>query len=100
MGSERHGSGEKRLPETRRPGLITTVPQPTHGLVKEDTLGGILFLRLKASHLRPKHRLFNCSHYALLRAARSIKSFLISSKSAKRGAAGFLATHDHQQATR
>jgi hypothetical protein len=37
--------------------------QPTHGLVKEDTLGGILFLRLKASHLRPKHRLFNRIHY-------------------------------------
>jgi hypothetical protein len=40
----------------------------THGLVKEDTLGGILFLRLKTSHLRPKHRLFNCIHYALLTA--------------------------------
>jgi hypothetical protein len=33
---------------------------------REDALGGILFLRLKASHLRPKHRLFDGSHYALL----------------------------------
>ena len=35
---------------------------------KEDTLGDILFLRLKTSHLRPKYRLFNCRHYALLTA--------------------------------
>jgi hypothetical protein len=40
--------------------------QPTHGFVKEDTLGGILFLRLKDSHLRPKYRLFNRDHYTLL----------------------------------
>jgi len=26
-------------------------PRPSHGFVKEDTLGGIFFLRLKASHL-------------------------------------------------
>jgi hypothetical protein len=53
---------EKNVCQTSGPGLVTTVrpdlSQPTHGLVKEDTLGGILFLRLKASHLRPKHRLF------------------------------------------
>jgi hypothetical protein len=42
------------------------LPQPTHGLEEEDTLGGILFLRLKASHLRPKYRVLNGSHYALL----------------------------------
>ena len=67
-----HGSGEKRLPETSSSGLITTVrpdlTQSPHGFVKEDTLGGILFLRLKVSHLRPKHRLFNRSHYVLLTA--------------------------------
>jgi hypothetical protein len=65
-----HGCGEKRLPETTRPGLISTVrsdlPQPSHGLVKEDTLGGIFFLRLKTRHLRPKHGFFNRSHYTLL----------------------------------
>jgi len=44
------------------------LPQPTHGLKEEDTFGGILFLRLKASHLRPKYRVLNGSHYALLRA--------------------------------
>jgi hypothetical protein len=27
------------------------LPQPSHGLVKEDTLGGIFFLRLQTSHL-------------------------------------------------
>jgi hypothetical protein len=42
------------------------LPQPTHGLKEEDTLGGILFLRLKASHLRPKYRVLKGSHYALL----------------------------------
>jgi hypothetical protein len=65
-----HGGGEKRLPENRRPGLISTVrsdlPQPTHRLVEEDTLGDIFFLRLKASHLRPKNRLLNRRYYALL----------------------------------
>jgi hypothetical protein len=39
------------------------VTQPTHGLVKEDTLGGILFLRLKTGHLHPKHRLFKVVYY-------------------------------------
>jgi hypothetical protein len=65
-----HGGGEKRLPETRRPGLISTVrpdlPQPTHRLVEEGTLGGFFFLRLKVSHLRPKNRLLNRRYYALL----------------------------------
>ena len=42
------------------------MPQPTHRLEEEDTLGGILFLRLKAGHLRPKDRVLNGSHYALL----------------------------------
>jgi hypothetical protein len=41
--------------------------QPTHRLEEEDTFRGILFLRLKNSHLRPKYRVFNGSHYALLR---------------------------------
>jgi hypothetical protein len=65
-----HRRGEKCLSETNRPGLIPTVrpdlTQPTHRLEEEDTLRSILFLRLKASHLRLKDRLFNGSHYALL----------------------------------
>jgi hypothetical protein len=69
-----HGSGgylrEKRLPETSRPGFISTVspdlPYPTHRFEEEDTFGGILFLRLKDIHLHPKYRVFNGSHYALL----------------------------------
>jgi hypothetical protein len=40
--------------------------QPTHWFEKKDTLGGILFLRLKAGHLRPKDRVLNGRHYALL----------------------------------
>jgi len=42
--------------------------QPTHRFEEEDTLGDILFLRLKAGHLRPKYRVLNGRHYALLRA--------------------------------
>ena len=65
-----HGSGEKSLSETNRPGLISTVspdlPQSTHRLVEEDTLGGIFFLRLKTSHLRPKNRLLNRRYYPLM----------------------------------
>jgi hypothetical protein len=41
--------------------------QPTHGFVKEDTFGGILFLRLKVSHLRPKHRLFKLGNLKVRR---------------------------------
>jgi len=41
------------------------LPQPTHRLEEQDTLGGILFLRLKASHLRPKFRVLNSIHYSL-----------------------------------
>ena len=37
--------------------------QPTHRFEEEDTLRGILFLRLKTSHLRPKYRVFNGNHY-------------------------------------
>jgi hypothetical protein len=48
-----HGHGKESLPETSRPGFISTVrpdlPQPTHRLEEEDTLGGILFLRLKTN---------------------------------------------------
>jgi hypothetical protein len=37
--------------------------QPTtHRLKEEDTLGGILFLRLKVSHLRPEFRVLNSRH--------------------------------------
>jgi len=65
-----HGHGKESLPETSRPGFISTVRpdvfQTTHRLEEEDTLGGIHFLRLKASHLRPKYRVLNSSHYALL----------------------------------
>jgi hypothetical protein len=53
-----------------RPGLIPTVrpdlPQPTHWLEEEDTLRSVLFLRLKACHLRLKDRLLNGSHHTLL----------------------------------
>jgi hypothetical protein len=52
------------------PGFISTMrpnlTQPTHQLEKKDTLRGILFLRLQASHLRPKDRVLNGSHYVLL----------------------------------
>ena len=41
------------------------LPQPTHGLEEEDTIGGILFVGLKAGHLRPKDRVLNGSHYPL-----------------------------------
>jgi hypothetical protein len=45
-----HGGGKESLSKTSRPGLVSTVrpdlSQPTHGLQEEDTLGGILFLRL------------------------------------------------------
>ena len=39
---------------------------PDHRLEEENTLGGILFLRLKVGHLRPKDRVLNGSHYALM----------------------------------
>jgi hypothetical protein len=42
------------------------LPQPTHQLKMQNTLGDILFLRLKAGHLRPKDRVLNVRHYALL----------------------------------
>ena len=65
-----HGRGKECLSETSRPGFISTVspdlPQPTHRLEEEDTLRVILFLRLKDTNLRPKYRVLNGSHYALL----------------------------------
>ncbi len=65
-----HGGGEECLPETSRPGFVSTVSpdltQPTHGDEEVDTFGGILLLRLKVSHLRPKYRVLNGSHYAML----------------------------------
>jgi hypothetical protein len=53
-----HGHVKESLSETRRPDFISTfvftvspdLPQPTHRLEEEDTLRGILFLRLKSSH--------------------------------------------------
>jgi hypothetical protein len=42
------------------------LPQPTHWLEEEDTLRSILFLGLKACHLRLKNRLLNGSHHTLL----------------------------------
>jgi hypothetical protein len=54
----------------QKPVDVSTVspdlPQSTHGLKEEDTFGDILFLRLKGNHLRPKYRVLNGSHYALL----------------------------------
>jgi hypothetical protein len=69
-----HGHGKECLSETNRPGFISTVrpdlSQPTHRFKKEDTLldtlGGILFLRLKVTHLRPEYRVLNSRHYVLL----------------------------------
>jgi hypothetical protein len=46
--------------------LRPDLSQPTHRLKEEDTLGGILFLRLKTRHLRPEYRVLNSGHYALL----------------------------------
>jgi hypothetical protein len=54
---------QTRFVSTVRPDLS----QPTHGFEEEDTLGGILFLRLKVSHLRPKYGVLNGSHCALSR---------------------------------
>jgi hypothetical protein len=42
------------------------LPQPTHWLEEEETLRSILFLRLKACHLRLKDRLLNGSYHPLL----------------------------------
>jgi hypothetical protein len=65
-----HGGGKECLSKTNRPGFVSTVrpdlPHPTHALKEEDTLGDILFLRLKDSHLRPQNRVLNGSHYVLL----------------------------------
>ncbi len=65
-----HGGGKESLSKTSRSGFVSTVrpdlTQPTHGFKEEDTLGGILFLRLKVSHLRPKYRVLNGRHYPLL----------------------------------
>jgi hypothetical protein len=65
-----HGSGKECLTETKRPGFISTVspdlPQTTHHLEEEDTIGGTLFLRLKVSHLCPKYRVLNDYQYVLL----------------------------------
>jgi hypothetical protein len=42
-----HVGGKECLPKTSRPGFVSTVrpdlPQPTHGLKEDDTLGFILF---------------------------------------------------------
>jgi hypothetical protein len=63
------GGGKKCLSETRRQGFISTVrtdlPQPTYQIEEEDTLGVIIFLRLKDNHLRPKYRLLNGSYQSL-----------------------------------
>ena len=69
-----HGRDKEGLPETSRPGLISVMSpdlsQPTHRLeprlVPKDTIGGILFLRLKTGHVRPKDRVLNGNHCALL----------------------------------
>jgi hypothetical protein len=65
-----HGHVKESLLKTRRPGFIfTTRPylsQTTHRIEEEDTLGDILFLRLKDIHLRPEYRVLNSNHYTLL----------------------------------
>jgi hypothetical protein len=40
--------------------------QSTHRLEEKDTIRDILFLGLKAGHLRPKDRVFNGRYYALM----------------------------------
>ena len=64
-----HRGRKECLSEVSRPDLMSTVPdldQTTHGIEEEDALGVFLFQRLKASHLRPKYRVLNGSHYAQL----------------------------------
>ncbi len=65
-----HGGGKECLPETRRPDLISVMSpyltQPAHRLKEENTLGIIIFLGLKTGHLRPKDKVLNGSHYAVL----------------------------------
>ncbi len=66
--ADRHN--KKSLSETSRPVLISTMrpdlPQTTHRLVPNDTIGDILFLRLKTDHLSPKDRILNGWHNARL----------------------------------
>jgi hypothetical protein len=50
------------------------LPQPAHRLKEEDTREGILFLGLKDGHLRPKDRVLNGSHHALLGASEFSKT--------------------------
>jgi hypothetical protein len=65
-----HGHVKEGLSETSSTDFISTVrtdlSQPTHRLEEEDTVGVILFLRLKVSHLRPEYRVLNSRHYVLL----------------------------------
>jgi hypothetical protein len=65
-----HGRDKECLTETSRPGFIATMrhdlPQSTHRVEEKDTLRDILFLGLKAGHLRPKNRVFNGRYYALM----------------------------------
>jgi hypothetical protein len=51
--------GKRKKENTYLAQLRSDLPQPSHGLVKEDTLGGIFFLRLQTSHLHPKYGFFN-----------------------------------------
>ena len=46
--------------------------QTTHRFKEEDMLGGILFLRLKTTNLRPEYRVLNSRHYVLYSCLRSV----------------------------
>ena len=69
------------MSETTRPGLISTMrtdlPQPTHRLEPMDTLGVILFLRLKADHLCRPDMVSLESQETLLRDGQSESSTVV-----------------------
>jgi hypothetical protein len=46
--------------------MRSDVPQPTQPIEEKDTLGVIVFLRLKTGHLRPKDGVLNGNYYELL----------------------------------
>ena len=64
-------SGKEGLSETIRPGLIPTIrtdnPEIPQWFVPQDPVWGILFLRLKGTHLDTLGGVFDGGHYALLR---------------------------------
>ena len=78
-------SGKEGLPETSRPGLIPAMrsnhPEKSQRLIPQDSLRGILFLRLDGTHLRTQRTVFYCGHDALLR----VKAKLFSATQDRKG---------------